>query len=97
MRCLVRQFRRRGRRVSDREFNTMEPIVANLSTHYITHANTRYHVATLYAPNDSLCVDLVPPLYEPALVGAGHGILVLRGYEHIGENGYVQEWHCQVQ
>lgn len=64
--------------------------------HMAVHSHS-VAVAALHTPSDAHCVDLVPPLYEPQLVAAGNGILVLRGYERVDERAFVQEWHCPVQ
>lgn len=41
---------------------------------------------------------VLPDLYEPVLVALSHDVLVLGGYERIGDGGtafaMVQEWHC---
>ena len=36
-------------------------------------------------------------LYEPVLVGAQSGVLRLRGYERVGEQGLVQEWYARAR
>jgi hypothetical protein len=43
---------------------------------------------------------VLPDLYEPVLVALGHNMLLLRGYERIGERdtafAVVQEWRCEL-
>ena len=36
-------------------------------------------------------------LYEPVLVAARGGSLRWRGFERVGEQGVVQEWHVQLK
>lgn len=36
-------------------------------------------------------------LYEPVLVAAHGGALRFRGYERVGEQGVVQEWHVRLR
>ena len=44
-------------------------------------------MAKLVVPGDALCKALLPELWEPILVNAGHWVLVLRGFEQLGEAG----------
>ena len=100
MLCRVYLLRRRGSRLPWREIVNGTAYDGELRTHYLTLASARYFVASLLAPGDALCRPLVPELWEPALVSAGNGFLVLRGYERLGTAqdapAVVQEWRCEV-
>jgi hypothetical protein len=62
--------------------------------------NARYFVASLLRPGDALCKPILPELWEPILINTGNGVLVLRGFERVGEAqnavAVVQEWRCEV-
>ena len=100
MLCRVYLLRRRGSRRPWREIVNGTAHEGELRTHYLTLESARYFVASLLAPGDALCRPLVPDLWEPALVSAGNGFLVLRGYERLGNTkdapAVVQEWRCEV-
>ena len=100
MRCRVYPLRRRGRRLPWREVQNGPVFEGELGTHYLSLPGARYFVAKLIAPGDALCKPILPELWEPILVNAGHWVLVLRGFERLGEGGdavaVVQEWRCEV-
>jgi len=100
MLCRVYLLRRRGSRLPWREIVNGTAYDGELRTHYLTLASVCYFVASFLAFGDALCRPLVPELWEPALVSAGNGFLVLRGYERLGTAqeapAVVQEWRCEV-
>jgi hypothetical protein len=67
-----------------------------LGTHYLSLPGGRYFVAKLVAPGDALCKPILPELWEPILVNAGHWVLVLRGFERLDDSATVHEWRCEV-
>jgi hypothetical protein len=62
-------------------------------------AEPSHQVLSLRLP-DGKCERVIPDLYEPAIVNNVHGVMVLRGFERVGEGddavGVVQEWRCEV-
>jgi hypothetical protein len=100
MHCRVYLLRRRGRRLPWREVQNRPVFEGELRTHYLSLDNARYFVASLLRPGDALCKPILPELWEPILINTGNGVLVLRGFERVGEAqnavAVVQEWRCEV-
>jgi hypothetical protein len=100
MRCRVYPLRRRGRRLPWRQAQNSPVFEGELRTHYLSLDNARYFVASLVRPGDALCKPMLPELWEPILVNAGNWVLVLRGFERVGDDpdgsATVQEWRCEV-
>jgi hypothetical protein len=70
-----------------------------LSAYYMDGKGERFFVASLSGPRP-LMVRVLPDLYEPALVALGDQVMILRGFERLGEGdaacAVVQEWRCEV-
>jgi hypothetical protein len=96
MRCRVYQLRRHGRRLPWRAVCNGPSFEGDLATHYLSRHEARYFVATLVARGDALCKPLLPELFEPVLTSIGHGSLLLRGFERVGDSAVVQEWRCEL-
>jgi hypothetical protein len=100
MNCRVYVLRLRGRRLPWREVINGAPIEGELSTHFLTLPESRYLVAGLVARGDALRRPLLPYLFEPVLVQIGHEVLVLRGFERLGDGrsapAALQEWRCEL-
>jgi hypothetical protein len=100
MRCRVYPLRRRGKRLPWREVQNSPVFEGELRTHYLSLDNARYFVASLLRPGDALCKPILPELWEPILVNAGNWVLVLRGFERLGDGldaaAMVHESRCEV-
>lgn len=93
MRATVILLRRKGRRVksdADLESLTFE---GNVHSAGIVIQDVRHHYVSMRAglPADATR-PLPPDLYEPTLTGIGQDAVILRGFERVGDVGYVQEW-----
>jgi hypothetical protein len=99
MRCRVHLLRRRGRRLSRKETENGPVYEGELSTYCMDGKGERSFVASLSGPRP-LMVRILPDLYEPALVALGGQVVILRGFERLGEGdaacAVVQEWRCEV-
>lgn len=96
MRATVILLRRKGRRLkseADLESLTYE---GNVHSAGILIEDVRYHYVSMRAgmPADDTR-PLPPDLYEPKLTAIGQDAVFLRGFERVGEVGYVQEWCIQ--
>jgi hypothetical protein len=99
MHCRVHLLRRRARRVPRKEIENGPVYEGELSAYYMNGKGERFFVAGLSGPRP-LMVRVLPDLYEPALVALGERVMILRGFERLGEGdaacAVVQEWHCEV-
>jgi hypothetical protein len=99
MRCRVYLLRRRGRRVSLNEIENGPVYEGQLSAYYMDGKGERYLVASLSGPRPKM-IRMLPELYEPVLVAIGDQVMILRGFERLGEGdaacAVVQEWRCEV-
>ena len=88
-------MRRGGRKLSWRD--TINGPALTLGS--LTSRNGVYKVAELITPG-GIATVLLPPLYEPVLIGIAPLALQLRGFERMKEpEGYysvIQEWHCEI-
>lgn len=93
-------MRRCGKRLADREISNGPSYEGNLSTAYLSLPAEHYFFASLSNPANHINPHVVPDLYQPVLVSAGNGVLLLRGFERIdtanGPCAVVQEWRCEV-
>jgi hypothetical protein len=97
MRVMVRVLRKRGRLLPWREVLAAPPVEADLGTHYQQYGERCYHVATLRLVATCTAEAVLPPLYEPVLVGIAADSLRLRGFERLDDGqAVVQEWLCEV-
>jgi hypothetical protein len=98
MRCRVHLLRRRGRHLARKEIENSPVYEGELSAYYMTLKAERFFVAS-WGPRP-LMVRVLPDLYEPALVALGDQIMILRGFERLGDGdnvcAVVQEWRCKV-
>lgn len=98
MLTLVKRLRVEGRRRRPREISTDPGALGELRQHGGRAANgSEYSVLRLTSGGGKL-LDIIPPLYEPTLLGANSEHLSLRGFERVGEGAaaftVLQEWHC---
>jgi hypothetical protein len=99
MHCRVHLLRRRGRRLPRKEIENGLVYEGELSAYYMNGKGERFLVASLSGPRPRM-VRVLPDLYEPALVALEDRVMILRGFERLGEGdaacAVVQEWRCQV-
>jgi len=99
MHCRVYLLRRRGRRVPRKETENGPVYEGDLSAYYMDGKGERFFVASLSGPRP-LMVRVLPDLYEPALVALGDQVMILRGFERLGDGdaacAVAQEWRCEV-
>jgi hypothetical protein len=101
MRVRLYLLRRRGRRLPWRKVQNGPRHEGDLRVSWTNceGADPSYQVLSLRTP-DGKCERVIPDLYEPAIVNIIYGVLILRGFERIGEGedclGVVQEWRCEV-
>ena len=97
MLTLVKRLRIEGRRRTQREINTDPGALGELRQHKARTAATgsEYTVLRLTSGGAKL-LDIIPPLFEPTLLGADSEHLSLRGFERlgIGDDPFtvLQEW-----
>jgi hypothetical protein len=84
MRCRVYLLRRGGRRVSLNEIENGPVYEGQLSAYYMDGKGERYLVASLSGPRPKM-IRMLPELYEPVLVAIGDQVMILRGFERLGE------------
>ena len=99
MLTLVKRLRIEGRRRSQREINTDPGAIGELRQHKArTAANGLEYTVLRLASGGAKLLDIIPPLYEPTLLGASSAHFSLRGFERVGEGAaaftVLQEWHC---
>lgn len=99
MLTLVKRLRIEGRRRTQRDINTDPGAIGELRQ-YKTRAaasGLEYTVLRL-ASGGAKLLDIIPPLYEPTLLGASSAHLSLRGFERLGQGAdaftVLQKWHC---
>lgn len=99
MRWRVYPLRRRGRRLSWREAQRGPFFEGELGTHYLALKAERVFVASLVGERAKM-TRMLPDLFEPVLVTLANEVIILRGFEKVGDGhtGYavVQEWRCEV-
>lgn len=99
MLTLVKRLRIDGRRRTQREINTDPGAIGELRQHKgrTSASGLEYTVLQLTSGGAKL-LDIIPPLYEPTLLGANSEHLSLRGFERIGQGAaaftVLQEWYC---
>ena len=98
MLTLVIRLRTGGRRRRPRDISTDAGALGELAQHRARAANgSEYSVLRLTSGGAKL-LDIIPPLYEPTLLGANSEHISLRGFERVGEGAtaftVLQEWHC---
>ena len=99
MRWRVYQLRRRGRRVSWREVQRRPFFEGELGTYYLMLKTERVFVASLVRERAKMS-RMLPDLYEPVLVTLADDVIILRGFEKVGDGdtayAVVQEWRCEA-
>ena len=90
MKVTVYVLRKRGRRSS----RTDEREAISGELHLSSTGRTTELKLKRRAERSSQDLDLLPPLYEPALAALGNSSMLVRGYESIDGAAFVQEWHC---
>ena len=92
-------LRRDGRQLNRLDAMNGPTYVGELQTVEGLSKEGLYQVAHLTAPG-GLTRHLLPPLFEPVLVGIAPLALLLRGFERMkapeGAYSVVQEWHCEM-
>jgi hypothetical protein len=99
MHCRVHLLRRRGRRLPRKEIENGLVYEGELNAYYMNGKGERFFVASLSGPRP-LMVRVLPDLYEPALIALGERVMILRGFERLGEGdaacAVVQECSCSI-
>jgi hypothetical protein len=94
----VRRMHHEGRRREWRDIENDEPAVGVLVTDFKTgREGIPVRVVTLLDEDTPPEEDVLPDLYEPALVVAGPIAIRLRGYEVVDGRAFVQEWFCELE
>jgi len=97
MQFRVTRMRDRGVRISIKELANQESLVGDLVIYESVEESSKHtvRVAALHGANQT-SLDMLPPLYDVAIVGMAPLAFSLRGYERIaGRRGtvdVVQEW-----
>jgi hypothetical protein len=99
MHCRVYLLRRRGRRLPRKEIENGLVYEGELSAYYMNGKGERFFVASLTGPRPRM-VRVLPDLYEPALVALEDRVMILRGFERLGDGdsvcAVVQECSCSI-
>ncbi len=92
-------MRRGGRKLSWQDTINGPAFVGDLRLGSVTSRTGVYKIAELITPG-GIATVLLPPLYEPVLIGIAPLALRLRGFERMKEpEGYysvIQEWYCEM-
>jgi hypothetical protein len=98
VRFKVYRLRRRGRRLSHREWINGPTHVGELQSFVRQFKGERYNVLEL-RPNNPKDDPPIPELYEPSLLGFATLAFRIRGFERAegpdGAFAVLQEWHCE--
>jgi hypothetical protein len=99
MLTLVKRLRIEGRRRRQRDINADPGALGELRQHKARAAasGSEYTVLQLTSGGAKL-LDIIPPLYEPTLLGVNSDHFSLRGFERLGQGAdaftVIQEWYC---